>query len=1212
MTLRSLFLNSLFFHRRANLAVLLGAAVGAAVLAGALLLGDSLRGSLRDLTLRRLGAVDVALISDRFFPADLAERLAAAAPAEIERAVPALLMRGSVFTRNAEGRLERQVGQVQIVGVDERFWPLFGMKPRDLGGEVVLNETLAEELRVGPGDAVEARFERPHAVPADSVIGRRDQPEGLLIEERKVSAVLPTAGGAAAAGAFSLAVQQTQPKLLYVQLRLLQDRLARDRGVTPERDATRRAARERSIRTANALLIQARQPLQRTEGTAPLAGALAAAATLEDLGLNLRHAAAGERYLSLESQRMLVEPEVQRRVAESAKQMGWTMVPTFTYLANLTTHERDFPAGIAAALGRLVSSPNPAALSLWGMAGSSYTPYAAVTALDPAAKAPFGPFTLEDGSPARPLQDDEILVGDFVARDLWPAGDWRRDLGKAVVRIGYFVEGEGHQLLERTATLKLAGVVTLAGLAADPSLTPEFPGLSGERIADWKPPFPKSQWRPELIRQPDEDFYRRLKAAPKGFVSPALARKLWASRWGEATSLRLAKAGVPLKDLEAEVRSALREALPPEAVGLTLQPVKLQGLAATQSGTAKMFGGLFVGFSFFLILSAALLVGLLFRLGLERRAREWGLLFALGYPLRTLRRLALGEGVLLAFLGALLGLALAVGYAWLLIRYLRSGWRGAIDSSFLELHLAAADPNLGPLPYPSLSIGMAASLLIAWLTLRWSLRGFAAAAPVSLLGGASNLPAPAAAGWLNQALAWGLLALAALLAGASFAVPPHQAPGLFFGAGFLLLASGLALVRLWLRRKPGAVRADAGARALVRLGAAYASRNVSRSLLTAGLLAAGTFMVVSVQAFRQAPTTDGSKETGIGDFRLVGEADVALPQVPDSPAAWRALAEAIQADDAAPAEMPAGVKVFGFRLRGGDDVSCLNLLEPAQPRILGATPAFLARGGFRFALPADATPAEQANPWRLLERKPGGGAIPLIADDHAAQWVLQKQLGDEWTIQDELGRPAKVRLVGMLLGSMLQSELIMSEGDFRRLFPGVAGYRLFLAEAGAGEADAARKAFDQTFGEAFGLTFTSAAARLASFQAVENTYLSTFQALGGLGLLLGSVGLGVVLMRNLNERRGEWALLRAVGYADRHLTLLALAEQGLLIALGLGVGLAAAFLAIAPFLWRQPGEAHWLGLLGLIALIPLVGLASGLIALRSALAAPLLPALQRE
>ena len=68
----------------------------------------------------------------------------------------------------------------------------------------------------------------------------------------------------------------------------------------------------------------------------------------------------------------------------------------------------------------------------------------------------------------------------------------------------------------------------------------------------------------------------------------------------------------------------------------------------------------------------------------------------------------------------------------------------------------------------------------------------------------------------------------------------------------------------------------------------------------------------------------------------------------------------------------------------------------------------------------------------------------------------------------------------------------------------------------------------------FGADATGTAERLAEFHRVENTYLSTFQTLGGLGLLLGTVGLATVLLRNVLERRRELALLGAVGYRRGH------------------------------------------------------------------------------
>src|SRR5262245_23208884 len=181
MTLRRLALRNLWFRWRANLALLLGVALGTAVLTGSLLIGDSLRGSLRDLTLRRLGRIDAALVGDRFFPADLADRLATRLESKARHVAPAILLRGSVLVRASDGSLRAHAGQVQIVGVDKRFWPLFDQSLGDLGTEAILNRPLADELGIGVGDLVEARFDRPQGVPAESVVGRRGQPEGLLL-----------------------------------------------------------------------------------------------------------------------------------------------------------------------------------------------------------------------------------------------------------------------------------------------------------------------------------------------------------------------------------------------------------------------------------------------------------------------------------------------------------------------------------------------------------------------------------------------------------------------------------------------------------------------------------------------------------------------------------------------------------------------------------------------------------------------------------------------------------------------------------------------------------------------------------------------------------------------------------------------------------------------------------------------------------------------
>ena len=101
-----------------------------------------------------------------------------------------------------------------------------------------------------------------------------------------------------------------------------------------------------------------------------------------------------------------------------------------------------------------------------------------------------------------------------------------------------------------------------------------------------------------------------------------------------------------------------------------------------------------------------------------------------------------------------------------------------------------------------------------------------------------------------------------------------------------------------------------------------------------------------------------------------------------------------------------------------------------------------------------------------------------------------------------------------------------------------------------------------------GMELVPAARRLAQFNAVQNTYLSTFQVLGGIGLLLGSLGLGIVVLRNVLERRGELGLLQAVGYRKRSLQWLVASENLALLATGLLIGGLAAAVTVLPLARR--------------------------------------------
>ena len=217
-------------------------------------------------------------------------------------------------------------------------------------------------------------------------------------------------------------------------------------------------------------------------------------------------------------------------------------------------------------------------------------------------------------------------------------------------------------------------------------------------------------------------------------------------------------------------------------------------------------------------------------------------------------------------------------------------------------------------------------------------------------------------------------------------------------------------------------------------------------------------------------------------------------------------------------------------MRKGDDASCLNLYRPGEPTVLAPARDFSAQA---------ASPSSRLSPrHRRTTRTPGGscdgetrnGAIPVIADASSLAYVLHRKLGEEM----EVGG-SRVVFVGALRPGLFQGELLMGERHFRSAFPDEEGYRLFLLDVPPERQAAVTEALESGLSD-FGLDVSPTAARLADYHRVENTYISTFQALGALGLVLGTVGLGAVLLRNAFERRRELALLQAVGYRRRHIS----------------------------------------------------------------------------
>jgi hypothetical protein len=379
-------------------------------------------------------------------------------------------------------------------------------------------------------------------------------------------------------------------------------------------------------------------------------------------------------------------------------------------------------------------------------------------------------------------------------------------------------------------------------------------------------------------------------------------------------------------------------------------------------------------------------------------------------------------------------------------------------------------------------------------------------------------------------------------------------------------------------------------------------------VLSAALIASAAFIIVSVDAFRRGSgELTADPRAGTGGFALLATSDVPLVHNPNDPAGREALG--LQAPALARA------RFARFRLKPGEDASCLNLYRPGNPTIVAPEAGFVESNRFSFTASLAESDEERANPWLLLRRTFDDGSVPVVADATSLQYVLHAGVGDTFAVDTGADRPLTLRFVGALRDSVLQGELVMGEEHFLRLFPGQQGFRFFLIEAPgtrtAGDAAGLAEILEKELAP-FGVDAIGTAERLAAFHRVENTYLSTFQALGGLGLLLGTVGLATVMFRNVLERRRELALLRAVGYDARHVSSIILAEALLLLGVGIAAGVGCAAIAIAPAWLGRGGSGPGAGLVALLVGVVAAGLLSSLVATRAALRGDVLQALRAE
>ena len=803
--------------------------------------------------------------------------------------------------------------------------------------------------------------------------------------------------------------------------------------------------------------------------------------------------------------------------------------------------------------------------------GDESVAYSSVAALQAFGERP--DFEVSAGTIPTDWQNDDLLVNQWLAEQL------KVEVGSEV-EMSFFSPDDPNFRVEKQS-FRVKAILAMESLAIDNTLSPNVPGMNdASDMRSWDAPFPMQL---DLVTGDDEDYWDKYGPAPKAFIGFQRGVELWASRFGSLSSVRI-QSDQPAQ--LAEKINASNEGLHAAALGFELSD--LHEMAETAASGNTDFGQLFLAFSIFIVISALMLTAMFFRLGLESRAREMGVLHAVGYTRRQLTVRYLAETGPVAVIGVLLGSVLALAYVKAVIGAIKSWWFVDFDMGFLQ---ASASTE-------SMVTGAVITFVVTLITIYFSLRRILAGAPSQLLA-AGEIQVKKSARWL-----WLIATISALSLGyVVFKGLAHEGaqPALFFPAGGLMLMTGLFVFAAWLRRlawsrvKP--------LQTTLGMASRSCARQPARNLTAACLVATAVFILAAVGANKKSNDTNHvGKDSGIGGYSVV--ATSSLPVIGDLQDAKQRMDLGMNTADS---NLMDGIPITGFRVVDGEDASCLNLYQPAAPTLIAPVNGASLKGRFHFS--SHMFP-DLEDPWTAVDHVFADGAIPVIGDANTVMWILHSGLGKDITIEAENGEELRLRFVGLLQHSLLQSEVVVSATMLQKYYPHDSSQRMFLFDIDIERSKQLVELLERGFVD-IGFDAQLTSQRLAAYHEVENTYMSVFQSLGGLGLLLGSIGLAVMMFRNVNERRSELAMMQAVGFNHTQIANVLRWEHTLVVTVGILVGLLAAAVGTVPAQLER-GSSNLTSIAWMCLGVLVIGLFSGRLAIRSALKAPILTALRGQ
>jgi len=692
-----------------------------------------------------------------------------------------------------------------------------------------------------------------------------------------------------------------------------------------------------------------------------------------------------------------------------------------------------------------------------------------------------------------------------------------------------------------TVSFKVSNFVNEDNGSLSMKWVPDFPGLdTAKNLASWESGMPLDTTK---IRDSDELYWDKYRSAPKAFFNLEQAQELWGNRFGACTSILIASESFNTD----EFISSLREEINLSDLGMSFNAI--QKNAQSSVNDSLDFGSLFASLSGFIIISAFLLCYVFASFSVESRTVELGTYGAIGFTRRQIGKILKIEFLFSLILGSLLGAFGGSIYTKLALLGFSSIWSGATTG--IEF-VYGSDPS-------SFAIGVFGIIIFSYIVISLSIRNITRKTPRELLsadsvslGSSIDLKVKKSK-YIYMFICFFqgvlLMILGKSLEGIKLALT-------FYGSGFMFLLGFIFLFAIRLKKRRENHNLDL--MSTVQISTRNAGRRVNRSLAVISTVALGVFLVVAVNAFRLGDDTTESNQSGTGGFEFFSESTLPIYENIND----LGIRDQFGIEEYSLSQL----KFFPFRrLVNSEEASCQNLNNATNPRILGTDPIPLAaRNSFRFSSTIDIDDSLNIDsPWMLLNKKFDNKTIPIIGDQASVMWALKKKIGDSIEVIDGNGNLRNLQIVALLENSTLQGNLIISENNFLEMYPNTGGYQTFLIDSNIEDKQKLSNDLTKAF-ELRGFDIIDSNVRLANYSTVQNTYISIFSVLGGLGVLLGTVGVGAIIARSVLERRNELSIMRAIGFNKKNIHTYVLYEHLYLVFIGIFIGLISSLVSVTP------------------------------------------------